>query len=187
MSADGSIDLDWADGHHRFRLALGQLRELQEKINGPRVALGATPIGPFTLLQLAVARDLWPQEVREIVRLGLIGGGMKPIDALALVIRYVDERPLLESLPPAALILRAALVGVPDDNKTGKKKRQKRSMTTGSSSPPSTGTAQPWDGQSTRSTDPRSGSSPPPSTAGTGRTATATTTPERPAPISSMP
>lgn len=125
MSADASIDLAWADGEYRFRLGLGQLRELQEKVNQPRIAIGATPIGPGTLLRLAMERDLWPHEVREIIRLGLIGGGMKPPEALARVQRYVDERPLLESMQPAVLILTAALAGAPDDE-VGKKKAKEQ-------------------------------------------------------------
>ena len=41
MSADGSITLPWGDGDHVFRLAIGGFRELQEKVNGRRVAIGA--------------------------------------------------------------------------------------------------------------------------------------------------
>ncbi len=164
MSADASIEFNWADGTYRFRLALGQLRELQEKVNQPRVTVGAQPIGPYTLLHLARNSDLWLQDVREIIRLGLIGGGMKPLDALSKVVRYVDERPMLENMQPAVLILTAALTGVPDDV-VGKKPEAETTSTetTDSSSPQSTDQEQPSDGQPMQSTEPRSGSSPQPS------------------------
>jgi hypothetical protein len=140
VSADASIEFEWGDGQHKFKLALGQLRELQEKINQPRIMIGAEPVGPYSLLDLARRKDLWPHEVREVIRLGLIGGGAKPLDALTLVARYVDNRPLLENMQPVVLILTAALVGVPDDvvgkkviaGETGTKPK------TGSSSPQST-------------------------------------------------
>ena len=38
--------------------------------------------------------DAWPHEVREVIRLGLIGGGMKTDRALVLVKRHVEGRPL---------------------------------------------------------------------------------------------
>jgi hypothetical protein len=107
--------MDWADGEHTFRLAIGQLRELQETINKPRAKIGAPLIGPASLYNLIVSRDAWTHEVREVMRLGLIGGGMKPIEAVDLVRRYVEERPLAESSVHAALVLGAALFGTPEE------------------------------------------------------------------------
>jgi hypothetical protein len=116
MSRNGSVTLDWADGEHTFRLAIGQLRELQETINKPRVKLGAPFIGPATLYNLLVSRDAWLHEVREVMRLGLFGGGMKPIEAVDMVRRYVEEWPLAESSVHAALVLGAALFGTPEED-----------------------------------------------------------------------
>ena len=42
----------------------------------------------------------------------VLGGGLKPVEALVLVKRYVDDRPLAESIPTAYAALMAALVGV---------------------------------------------------------------------------
>lgn len=141
MSADGAITLDWAGEARKFRLAIGQLRELQEAVNRPRAAIGAPLIGPRTLLALLSGGDAWPDEIREVVRLGLIGGGM-PIDRVpGLVKRYIDERPLLESASVAQVILLVALVGAQGDPVGKKKARQKRRATepmTVSSSQPST-------------------------------------------------
>lgn len=105
MSRDASIDLDWADGTFRFRLGWGELEELQEK----------TDAGPYVVL-----RRLWDgtwriQDLSNVVRLGLIGGGMEPATALRKVRAYVEARPAMESVDPAAAILAAALIGAADE------------------------------------------------------------------------
>jgi hypothetical protein len=105
MSADGSVDILWGDGEHRFRLAIGQLRELQEKC-------GAGPMAIFNRLRDGTWRV---EDLSETLRLGLIGGGMKPVDAKLAVVRYCEGRPLLESVAPAQTVLMAALLGVPED------------------------------------------------------------------------
>lgn len=144
MSADGSITLKWADGEYQFRLALGQLRELQENVNRPRAAIGAHPVGPGTLLGLLRSNAMLVDDVRETIRLGLIGGGTVPARALGLVERYVDARPLAESVPTALSVLMAAVVGVPDDPASKKKTKQDRmkGRMTGSNFPTSTEPAQ---------------------------------------------
>lgn len=105
MSRDASVTLTWADGEHRFRLAIGQLRELQEKCDaGPAEVLARLSSGKWRL-----------DDVRETLRLGLIGGGLSPGDAHRLTVRYVDERPWLENVQPAQAVLMAALVGAPEE------------------------------------------------------------------------
>lgn len=97
------ITMIWGDGEHTFRLPYDQLVELQEKLGqGPMKTLMAFETGDWT-----------PQSVYEIIRLGLIGGGMKPTDAFRLAKTYVLDRPLGESSIPAATVLSAALMGVP--------------------------------------------------------------------------
>lgn len=129
MSGDASIALKWADGDHVFRLPIGQLRELQEK----------TGIGPNELLSRLASGTWRIDDIRETIRLGLIGGGKPPISALALCERYVDARPWLENAPYARSILLAALVGVPDDP-AGKAEavEENNPMTDELASPPST-------------------------------------------------
>jgi len=105
MSRDGAIDLDWADGTYRFRIGLGQVRELQEKCDaGPATIFGRLADGSWRI-----------DDFRETIRLGLIGGGLEPAKALVLVKRYVDDRAWLESVLPAEVILGAALSGVEDE------------------------------------------------------------------------
>jgi hypothetical protein len=105
MSSDGSITFPWADGEYRFRLAIGQLRELQDKSNA----------GPAELVQRLTVGTWRVDDIRETLRLGLIGGGTKPTEALVLVKRYVDDRPWLENVHPAHAVLMAALVGDPNE------------------------------------------------------------------------
>lgn len=126
MSADASVTFAWADGEHRFRLAIGQLRELQEKCGA----------GPLEILDRLATRRWHVDDVRETMRLGLIGGGLEPFKALALVRHYIDDRPLMESVPAAQAVLMAALVGVPDDD-VGKEGAEE-STNDGSASRPST-------------------------------------------------
>lgn len=105
MSSDASVTFDWADGTYRFALLLGQIRELEENRK-----TGARRI----LLKLRSGDEDF-DDIRETIRLGLIGGGLKPPEALKLVKRYVDERPRGENLMPAMLILQAHIIGNPDD------------------------------------------------------------------------
>ncbi len=105
MARDCSTTFSWADGEYTFRLKLGQVRELQEKCDaGPRELA----------IRLASGKER-VDDVRETIRLGLIGGGLTPEQALKLVKRYVDERPFVESIMPAQAILSAWLVGAPDE------------------------------------------------------------------------
>lgn len=112
---DGSVTLSWGDGEYRFRLAFGQWAELQEAVNRSRVALGAPMIGPAELLQAMIRGNAWPAEVREVLRLGLIGGGMKSDRALVLIKRHVEGAAWAHSLAVAGSVLARSMFGPPDD------------------------------------------------------------------------
>lgn len=133
MSRNAEVTFDFGDGTHTFRLAIGQLRELQEKLNTVRARIGAPLIGPQALYEELRSTNVWPQDVGEIIRLGLIGGGMKPVEAFQLVQRYVYERPLAESSVAALLILGAALVGSPEEDIEGKGEAADRTISPSSS------------------------------------------------------
>jgi len=129
MSRDASISFDWADGHHTFRLPIGQLRELQEK----------TGVGPLRLFQRLMDGSWMIDDAREVLRLGLIGGGARPDEALRLVRQYVDARPMMESQSPAMLVLGAALHGTDQEPQPGKEEAPAAATdATLSNSPPST-------------------------------------------------
>lgn len=103
---DARVTFDWGDGTHSFRLAWGQLGELQEK----------TDTGPYLVLQRLHSGAWRIEDISNIIRLGLIGGGMEPAAALRLVRTYVEDRPPMENLIPAQVILSAALTGAPEEN-----------------------------------------------------------------------
>lgn len=115
MSRDASVTLTWADGDYTFRLAWGQLGELQDKCDA----------GPYVILQ-RLHNGTWKiQDIAETIRLGLIGGGKTPVDALKLVRSYVQDRPPMENLLTAQYILGAAIVGAPEEDTTKKKDGRK--------------------------------------------------------------
>lgn len=123
---DVALELPFADGVYRFDLKLPQIFELQEKtgkgvfaiyaeIMAGRGFIGGEPVGnPFEAL--ADYRC-----IREIVRLGLIGGASGMVDgeeievgpnkARDLVERYIDPRPLNEAWNTATAIIHARIIG----------------------------------------------------------------------------
>jgi hypothetical protein len=138
MSRDGSTTFDWADGTYKFRLGIGECRELQEK----------TDCGPYELLRRVDSGTWRIDDLVETIRIGLIGGGLAPVKAKRLVDRYCGP-PFIPDLAPARAILMAALVGAPDGEKPGKRKAAKAaadappsSQTESSPSPPSMEPAQ---------------------------------------------
>lgn len=103
---DCAITFKWGDGEHVFALRLAQIEELQEKVD----------CGPLALMQRLRDGNWREADLRQVIRLGLVGGGMEPIAALKLLDRYVfPARPLMEAVVPAQAILSAALWGVEDD------------------------------------------------------------------------
>jgi len=123
MSRDASITLTWGDGDFKFRLGWGELEELQEK----------TDAGPYVVLQRLHTGSWRLQDVSNTIRLGLIGGGLRPEEALKKVRFYVESRPVMESLPFAIAVLSAGLLGAPDEPlgepEAPKRKSGKRSTT----------------------------------------------------------
>ena len=105
-SRDASLEILFGDGEHRFRLAIGELRELEEKRDA----------GSPLILRRLMSNEYRVDDVYEVIRLGLIGGGMAATDALKLVKRYVSDRPAWhENSMLASAVLGAALMGVEDE------------------------------------------------------------------------
>lgn len=100
------VEAEFGDGTYTFRLPIGQLEELQEK----------TGVGPFKLAQRMLSGEWMLQDVVQVLRLGLIGGGLKSVDALALVRRYAQEEGLwLRNVDLAQRVIWAALAGAPEE------------------------------------------------------------------------
>lgn len=149
MSANGTIALDWANGSNTFCVGkIDQLLDLEEKC-GAGVFEIAERLESVALASAEgrLGGKARINDVRETIRLGLIGGGMSAIDAMRLVRKHVDNRPALESVLLAYSILAAVLRGVPGDE-PGKAQADRAAeqgsgstKTDASSDPPSTGSA----------------------------------------------
>lgn len=110
MARSGEIGpLDWANGSYTFRMGWGELIKLQEEVDA----------GPWMVLQRLSTGAWGVKDISAIIRLGLIGGGLEPGKALALVRDYVEERPPAENLSFATGILYAAVQGAPDGEQPG--------------------------------------------------------------------
>lgn len=116
MAANGQVELTWADGTYLFNIAkIKSVLELEEKCDA----------GVAEIFK-RIGEGRWRiNDIRETLRLGLIGGGMPPDKALRIISRYVDDRPWQESLQPAMVVLMAAMVGVQGDE-VGKKAETER-------------------------------------------------------------
>jgi hypothetical protein len=130
-----AIDLDWADGTYTFALPIAQLEELQRICDA----------GPMVIAE-RLRHGLWKvEDVHATLRLGLIGGGMAPVEALRLVRTYVQERPWGESALPALAVISAALFGKPDEpvgkSRAWGKRAPRRARTASSTSGTSTASA----------------------------------------------
>lgn len=140
MSRNGSVDLEFGDGEYRFRLAVGQTKELQEKFDA----------GPSYLARKGMAQELWPHESSVIIRLGLIGGGMPIDEARKMAKRYVEDEdtayPWAQASMIAGSIIAAATYGVEDESPgkraAGAESKKTRSRAKKSDFPGSTETGQ---------------------------------------------
>lgn len=130
MSRSGGVDITWGDGEHKFRLAIGQLRDLEEK----------TKVGPFELFEKLRLNRWRVDDLAHVLRVGLVGGGMSAPAAVDLVTRHIDEWPLVESALVAQAVLLAALVGSEADPAG---KGQADAAESAGASPASSGTARP--------------------------------------------
>lgn len=105
MSRYGSITLAWAGGEHLFRLGWGELRSIQE----------ACDAGPFVVLE-RLGNGGWKlEDISSVIRFGLIGGGVPPVEASKLVRLYVEKFPPAESCIVAHAVLTAGCIGAPEE------------------------------------------------------------------------
>lgn len=134
MSRDGSCTVPFNGQKTFFKLAWRELMKIQE----------ACDAGPYVVLDRLVSGRWRLQDISEVIKWGLIGGGMPQGDALKLVENEVEGRPPLENLAIAQQILGAGVVGAPEEE-VGKKsaaaKQKIRSRTGKSALPPSSETA----------------------------------------------
>lgn len=95
----------WPGGEHPFRLGIEQLRTLQQR----------TDCGPEHLAN-KIADGRWTvDDLREVYRCGLIGGGMGKVEAVTLIDRLLEDGVLIRFKAPAIEILGDCLYGPADD------------------------------------------------------------------------
>jgi hypothetical protein len=96
---------EFADGTYDFCMNYGAIRMLQE----------SRDMGPLFIFGLLESGAWRVEDIREIIRCGLIGGGMAPARAVKLVQMYVEERPPMENMALAKRVLGAGLIGAPEE------------------------------------------------------------------------
>ncbi|MEG4645194.1 tail tube GTA-gp10-like protein [Paracoccus pantotrophus] len=99
------VVMRWAGGEHAVRLGIAEAEVIQQHTDcGPEFLLNRISLGQWELPHLM-----------EVIRNGLIGGGMDEVDAKRLVDRVVAQQPWIALKRPAMEILSLALYGPPDD------------------------------------------------------------------------
>lgn len=127
MVKRADVVLEWADGEYLFALKGAQIEALEAECRNPDT--GKNGIGISAIWMRLMGSSWYMSDVTNVIRLGLIGGGMAPVPAMRLVRDYVDTVPL-SSLSPnlmtpdcpltvARAILAAAFVGVPESSSSG--------------------------------------------------------------------
>jgi len=147
MSAPGTRTIAWANGEDQFCLSkVGLIFDLESKCNA----------GIATILRRLAEKEFYLNDVRETIRLGLIGGGMASDKAMAAVKHHVDlnENGLAPSVLLAYAIIEAVLVGVPEDP-LGKAAPAADQTTAGISSSTTDASAAPKSSASERASDGR--------------------------------
>lgn len=114
----------FAGRRRKFELRFGEIEEL-ERLAGAGIGEIVVRLGTHRFRQA---------DIRETIRLGLVGGGLNEAEATAIVMYSVDGVPFGETIRLAADIMNALIKGIPD---TGKNAAEGAS-TDPATSPPST-------------------------------------------------
>ena len=93
------------EGYYSLRLGIDELIQLQEK----------TGVGPNVIATRLLQQEWLVDDIRETIRLALIGGGMSQKDAFDMVKRCVKEGYLMDYVSVAANAIYAALTGIEDE------------------------------------------------------------------------
>lgn len=99
------VTLTWVGGEHDFALYLGNLRAVQKYCDA----------GPEQILKRILHEEWRVDDLFEVIRQGLIGGGMSGKDASSIVTEAFNRHPLLQFKLTAQAILAASLAGFEDE------------------------------------------------------------------------
>lgn len=100
------VRLNWIGGEHEFALNIGELRALQNNCNA----------GPEQIAMRLIGGEWLVDDIIEIIRLGLIGGGMESKTAGPMVTGLIDRHPLMMLKADALKVLTDALMADEDDS-----------------------------------------------------------------------
>lgn len=124
MSRNGSCEFVWAGDERTFRLGLGELFALQDKLDaGPAEIATRLRLGNWRL-----------QDVQETFRIGLIGAGEDAKKAKALVDTHIVPGRIQSHVLMAFAIIVSALQGDENDP-VGKEQAEAETPTAPASSP----------------------------------------------------
>lgn len=90
------------DNEYTFALTWDGAQEWEEKT-------GRSLFHTFNAM--VASKTGFVSDVKELLRVSLIGGGMSPSEAFSLIRRYVEKRPLAETMPVALAAAEAFLFG----------------------------------------------------------------------------
>lgn len=117
MAPVGSITISWRNGEDEFCIAqFKSVCLLQEKC-GCGIYEIAARLNSVLLaaVQSRLGGNARVEDVRETIRIGLMGGGKSPEEANRIIATCVDGQPLAHSVLVAYKVIEAYLIGVPDD------------------------------------------------------------------------
>lgn len=95
----------WVGGEHDFALRIAELRALQD----------ARDAGPEQILNRLRFGEWRVDDVVQVIRWGLVGGGMSAKDAAMLITPLIDLHPLSHFKLTALAIMFHAMTGPEDD------------------------------------------------------------------------
>jgi hypothetical protein len=87
-----------------FLLRWGEIKALER----------ACGCGIYGILKRLAGHEAYAGDIRDTVRLGLIGGGLTDAEATTLVLETVDTAPLNQHFALAAEIIKATIDGLPE-------------------------------------------------------------------------
>jgi len=96
------ITIPFGDGEQTFRLDYHLAKDWEKRNDRSLMA---------TFDAMLKSRNATLDDTRSLIHMGLVGAGMDPKEATAVVTTWVENRPIGETLPTALAVLEAFLFG----------------------------------------------------------------------------
>ena len=127
MVVRADVMLEWANGTYLFALKGREIEMLESECVNPET--GGKGIGLGSIWMRVMGSSWYRSDVTNIIRLGLMGGGLGAVEATRLVSFYADNVPISSMkidfgnpncpLAVARAVLSAAVVGIEADQDAG--------------------------------------------------------------------